>query len=270
MRAVVALVRAPLFSVRKPLTYQAAAAFPLPQPSTLVGALACSLAVTYGGVEGVKGDVYVKECCKLVLRELVRATVKPLTPVARSSLTLSRMRTLELGSDKVVRRIERGGRIRDAMIREYFYGRLGLLYVFRDGELASKAVKALYLLERLGDTESCVSVDEVGEGELEPLGEEGVVDTYTPADWVRTVRGAFSLDSMCPEEVAAIVIRKREDIMRRLVKYVLPLREIRENLFAPSPYRVGVREGFSLWSVKLDDVRINVVLPQGGGVERLQ
>ncbi|RLE83811.1 MAG: type I-A CRISPR-associated protein Cas5, partial [Thermoprotei archaeon] len=99
MKAVVAVVRAPHFSVRKPFSYQAAVAHSLPPPSTLVGALAFSLAVR-SGIGGGSGDSYVEECCRAVLRGLVRATVKPLGPLTRSALSLTRVRALELRSSE--------------------------------------------------------------------------------------------------------------------------------------------------------------------------
>jgi len=263
MRAVLALIRAPLFSTRKPIAYQVAVAYPLPQPSTLVGALTYSLTVAYGGVKGFSGDLYVKKCCENVLRGLIRAVAKPLSPISRSSFTLSRMRTLELSSDEVVKRIKRGKRIKDAMVREYFYGKIGLLYVFKDEELAMKASKALYLLERLGDTESCICVEEIRDIKLKSVGREGEVDTYTPFEWLEGISGSFSVEKMFPERFAVKPIRTRAEAAEELVDYVVPLCEVKGNVLKLSPYRVKTKEGYSVWKSEISSLKLSVVLPLG-------
>jgi len=263
MKAIVAIVRAPHFSVRRPVSYQAAVALPLPQPSTIVGALAFSLSVKQGLGSGYS-DSYVEECLKATLERLVRVAVKPLTPISRGALTLSRMRTLEIKSEEVEQKIRRGERISDAMIREYFYGRLGLIYVFKDDEDASKALEALYLVERLGDTESCVYICEVFEGRLEAVGRRGLIDTYTPRDWLEKIlKGSFSLTLMCPEGLAIKVKRIGENLKEVMVEYVLPLYEEKENILYPTFYEAEVKEGFGIWRVISNDFEASLVIPSG-------
>ena len=128
-------------------------------------------------------------------------------------------------------------------------------------EEASAALEALYLLERLGDTESCVYVSVVEEAELEKAGRRGVIDTCTPRDWLnKIVRGRFSLDYMSPEELACKVLRTREDV-RRAVEYVIPLYEEKENLMIPSAYEAEVKEGFCIWRVKARSFKATIALP---------
>jgi CRISPR-associated protein Cas5 subtype I-A len=119
-RAFVALVRAATYSVRQPQTYQVSASFPIPQPSTLASSLACAAALADGGPEGVLGDAYVEQLAKSILEVLVRATAKPVAPLTSSSVTVSRVRTLESSSEEVVKSVEEGRRISDAMVREYY------------------------------------------------------------------------------------------------------------------------------------------------------
>lgn len=262
MKAVVAIVRAPLFSVRRPLSYQAAVAFPLPQPSTLVGALAFSLGVKEGLGSGY-GDSYAESCTKAVLERLIRVAIKPLAPISRSVVMLLRMRTLETKSEEVEQKVREGRRISDAMVREYFYGRLGMIYLFEDDESASRALEALYLVERLGDTESCVCVTEVLEGRLEVVGQRGLIDTSTPKNWIKRIyRGRYSLAQMCPEQLAAKVKRSMTDLREATIEYVLPLYEERENLLFPTFYEAEVEEGFSIWKVTSSNFEANLVIPQ--------
>jgi len=224
--------------------------------------LAFSLSVKEGLGSGY-GDSYVESCTRVVLERLVRVAIKPLTPISCSAVLLSRMRTLEMRSEKVEQNIRKGKRISDAMVREYFYGRLGVIYLFKDDESASKALEALYLVERLGDTESCVCVTEVLEGKLEVVGQRGPIDTSTPKSWIRRInRGRYSLAQMCPEELAAKVKRSMMDLKRAVIEYVLPLYEERENLLFPTIYEAEVEEGFSIWKVTSGDFEANLVAPR--------
>lgn len=262
MKAVIAVARAPHFSVRKPFSYQAAVAFSLPQPSTLAGALAFSLAAR-GRAGSGSGDSYIEEYCRTVLKGLVRATVKPLSPLTRSTLTITRARVLELkSSEEIARKIKEGKKITDAMIREYIHGVLGLVYVFKNPDEASAALKSLYLVERLGDTESCVYVSVVEEAELEKVGKRGFIDTYTPREWVeKVIGGSFSLEYMYPEELACKVLRSKEDL-KNAIEYIIPVYEEKESLIAPSAYEAEVKNGFCIWRIKARSFEANIVLPE--------
>ena len=272
-RAFVALVRAAAYSVRQPQTYQVGTAFPVPQPSTLVGSLACAAALAEGGPAGVSGDKYVEQLAKSILGMLVRATAKPVTPLASSSVTLSRVRALEESSEKVRENIEKGRRISDAMVREYYSGRLALIYVFKDVVEAPRVLSWLYLIGRIGDTESLVSLESVGEASLEPLGSEGYVDTYTPLEWVESYgEGAFSLARLCGEELCAWVVRKREDYEEHSAIYIVPLAEKgsgrERRILEASKVHVRTARDYKIWKVKGAGVEANVVLPEGERYEQ--
>jgi len=272
MRAIVAQVRTPAFSVRQPHVYQVAVSFPLPPPSTLVGFLA--FAVAQGGLPGVAGglmgDEYIEKLSNYVLSYIVRAVATPIKPLARRSVVLSRIRALEESSEKVARQIERGKRISDAMIREYYHGTLGLIYVLKDDDyFVDEAIKSLYLAERIGDTESLVSVVRVEEAKLERLDREGYVDTYTPLSLIESFDGdTFSLIKMQREELAGKVKRTQRDLEKYSEKYIVPLAEKkigREEhvLLERTKVKVKVKEGFYIWRVKTGDFNVHVVLPKG-------
>jgi len=272
-RAFVALVKAAVYSVRQPQTYQVVTSFPVPQPSTLVGSLACAAALAEGGPAGVLGDEYVERLAESILGILVRATAKPAAPLASSSVTISRVRALEEGSEKVREDIEKGRRISDAMVREYYSGRLALIYVFKDVVEAPRVLSWLYLIGRIGDTESLVSLESVGEASLEPLGYEGQVDTYTPLEWVESYgEGTFSLARLCGEELCAKVVRKREDYEKHSTTYIVPLAEKgsgrERRILEASKVYVRTARGYKIWKVKGAGVEANVVLPEGGRHEQ--
>jgi len=267
-RAFVALVRAAAYSVRQPQTYQVSASFPIPQPSTLASSLACAAALADGGPEGVLGDAYVEQLAKSILEVLVRATAKPVAPLTSSSVTVSRVRTLESSSEEVVKSIEKSRRISDAMVREYYSGRLALIYIFKDTINASKVLSWLYLIGRIGDTESLISLESVGEASLEPLGSEGFVDTYTPLEWVESYgEGIFSLARLSREELCIKVLRKREDYEKNSSIHIVPLAEKdvgrERRILEASKVYVKTSRDYLIWKVEGAGVEANVVLPGG-------
>jgi CRISPR-associated protein Cas5 subtype I-A len=266
-RAFIVKVRAPAFSVRQPQAYQVGAALPLPQPSTLACALACAAALAEEGPVGLLGDEYVGKLAESVLQLLVRATAKPAAPLTSSSVTVSRVRALEESSEKVVKIIESGRRITDAMVREYYSGRLTIVYVFKNAAGVEKVRRWLYLLGRLGDTESLISVEEVEEAAMEPLGSEEYVDTYTPLEWVeRYGDGAFSLIRMCREELCAKPVRGREDYERYSSVYLVPISErwVKErSVLGEAQVRIRAKRGYAIWGVRGASTGARVVLPEG-------
>jgi len=270
-RAFVALVKAAAYSIRQPQTYQVSASFPIPQPSTLVGSLACAAALAEGGPAGVLGDAYVEKLAKSILDILVRATAKPAAPLTSSSVTISRVRALEVKSEEVRESVKEGRRISDAMVREYYSGRLALIYIFKDVIEASRVLSWLYLIGRMGDTESLISLENVGEASLEPLGSEGYVDTYTPLEWVESYgEGVFSLARLGREELCIKVVRKREDYEKYSAIYIVPLAEKsagrERRILEASKVYVKTARGYKIWKVDGAGVEANVVLPEGGAL----
>ncbi len=260
------IVRPSPYSIRRPLSYQVADAFPLPQPSSLMGALVCCLAkIKFLSAKGVK-DEYIRELVEQVLDKTITATIKPLSAITVNPVILTRLRVLEKKLDTVSESIERGRLVTDAMVREYAYGGFAVYFVFRDGGLVEPSLKALYLLERMGDTESLVSVESVNLCEVELIGDEGEVDTSTRADKVREVYGDFMAMRQCVEEFSLKIKRvgrvefrggaRRylEDLSKKYTRIIyLPLRaEVVDDkiLYLPSRFKVKTMKGFKLVRVK--------------------
>lgn len=247
MKAVVAVIKSLFFAIKLPLAYQMAVSYPLPPPTTLIGALACSYSKIHDIQTSWEGDGFIEDCVRYVLDSLRLVTVKPLSPIWRKSFLLSRLRVLEKSTSKV-----EGKRLSDAMTREYFGGRLALVYVFNDEKFATDAYKALYLVERVGDTESLVSVESVQFAEVEPLKSSSEeVDTYFPLRSVRfeSLRGRFQLYDMHPMEFAAKVKREVKDV-QELETYVLPLSEAEKSILWPATVKAEVADGYCFMKIR--------------------
>lgn len=265
MQVVEVKVRPQLFSIRRPLSYQVADAFILPQPSSLVGALASCLAKL--GFRAIKvGDEYVKALINYVLKGLVRVAIKPVSPVMASPVVLSRLRVLE----KNLEELEIEGRVSDAMIREYVYGSFILYFVFHNNELSSKAQKALFLLERIGDTESLVAIESVNLCSLKELKETADIDTSTRADWVESISGNFVAVRMYTEDFACEVKRvgREKEKLKNTKTYLNELRKKYERMFylplkaevlrnrlyfIPTSFRAQPKPGFKVIEAEAED-----------------
>ncbi len=272
MQVVEVKVRPQLFSIRRPLSYQVADALLLPQPSSLVGALASCLAKLGFKAAGM-GDEHIKSLIDETLRGLERVAVKPTSPIVASPVVLSRLRVLEKTSDE----IEQGGRLSDAMVREYVHGSFTLYFVFRNHDLALKAEKALFLLERIGDTESLVAVESINLCRLSKIGEKADVDTSTRADWVNGIEGDFVAARMCVEGFAREVVRVGRGKLGTASRYLDELREKYECMFylplkiervkdrvffVPTNLRLEVKPGFKIVEAEAEDrARLVVSLP---------
>lgn len=253
MRAVVAVVRAPFYSIGVPVSYQAAISYPLPPPTTLVGALTFTMSMRGALVGTGDGDAYIESCVKEVLKLVKWVTVKPLSIIRRENYILSRFRTLEPED----RESEMGGKLkRDAMVREYYGGTLALIYLLAENrtQMVKKVEAALYILERLGDTESLVSVEGVCSARVEPLPEgEHYVDTYFPLKYVKpdSLRGSVLLYDMHPVESSLKVKRSLRDL-RELEPFALPLRETGKGILSPTKVRVQPAEGCRLLRIEAE------------------
>lgn len=252
MRAVVAVIRAPFYSIRVPVSYQAAISYPLPPPTTLLGSLAFAMSTTGVLVGTGDRDVYVESCVKEVFKLIRWVTVKPLSVIKRESYILSRLRTLEPNR----RKSGTGEKPTDAMVREYYGGTLAIIYLLTENraDRVKEVESSLYAVERLGDTESLISVDGVCSALVEPLPEGDYhVDTYFPLKYAKpdSLRGSILLYDMHPMEFSLKVKRNLED-MKELEPYALPLKETGKGILSPTKVRVQPAEGCRLLKVKVE------------------
>lgn len=147
------------YSIRHTLSYQVAASYPLPPPSTIMGAIAKALA--YFGYCKDPND------CLKVARSLiakVRAAVTSKSILSKNSIILSRIRKV-LEDKKLPKSLSEFVKFRDAMLREYVFTTDSLLVLVvpraSDPQGLNRIVKTLYLVDRLGDSESLVAIENV-------------------------------------------------------------------------------------------------------------
>lgn len=156
---IIARLKAPLFSSKLIESYQVASTYLLPLPSTLVGALGYALAQL--GYCKPSHDFSESECYKRV-RELVdRVRAFPTSQIARTSVILRRLRHV-LEESRLPSSVGEITRFTDAMVREYSTARdFGIIIIPRDAGKSREIYKIVWLIERLGDSESLVSIDDV-------------------------------------------------------------------------------------------------------------
>jgi len=238
LKVIEAIIKGPIFSIQRPLSYQVGDSLILPQPSTLVGALSFCLSKAELIKAQGYGNTYLKNLIKIVREGLARVTVKPLTPIISTPVLLSRLRTLEWSIDKIEKKISRGEKLTNAMIREYVFGTYSIYFLFTDNELAKKSIKSLPLLSRIGDTESLSSVVSVDEAKFVGKRKKGLVNTYTPCDWVTEISENFLIARLCEEEYIEHVLEEMKGEAKTKVKERLKLslkffRNFSRNFYLP-------------------------------------
>jgi len=222
-KVVLARIRLPVFSVADPEAFQILLSLPLPQPATLVGALAYAV-----GVSGGKGTRAYEEIIRMVEGgELLAARAKiggggtEGAPLAPSSIVLRRFRIFDKGFEskkkgerkpaEVLREAASSGQyevvkrvvevtLTDALFREYVMGvELAAAWVFA-GEGFGEEV--FWCINRLGDTESLCTVVDVRSAEG-AIVEKREVETPFPAPLLpgaRVVSGEFVPAKVCDEK----------------------------------------------------------------------
>lgn len=163
MEAVLVRARAPLFSVRHLETYQIAVSYTMAPPSTIVGAVGRGLAIM-GACSGREG-------CIEAARGLVLRARDVAVPAARFGVVLKRARGV-LEERRLPKSFKETGFF-DALNREYVFATEKLLLILprRGREVLERA---LWHLERLGDTESLIAVYDVAVEKAEKC--EGLVN----------------------------------------------------------------------------------------------
>jgi len=123
-------------------------------------------------------------------------------------------------------------------------------------------MKFLHLLNRVGDTESLISVRAVREADIIGEEESSLVDTYTPCDWVENVSGDYLSIRLCEEEYAEhrlerirgkpsdLARKKLEDFLKFSKNFYLPLKVERTSrnylLYRPAVFSAKAKNGFTI------------------------
>jgi len=212
LTAICAKINAPIFSIKHPEAFQIGAALPVPQPSALVGALAYCLGVSEG--IGVKALEEARRNVVAARAKLAKGCTV-VTPVI-----LRRFRVLDKGLEaKAKGEVPAFERACNALSSGDFYGFKRTIEVeLTDAlyrEYLSHALikciwvlnrpydsKLLYLLQRLGDTESLVTVLEAWSTDCQLIKADQTDTEYpfalTP-DVLEHVHGDYTTSKMCDE-----------------------------------------------------------------------
>lgn len=186
IKALVVYARvSPYLSVATAESYQYRSSYLLPPPSTLIGALGRSIYHFTG-----KGDGYNSENLKLLKGFVKDAFIKPVSSIIRIGTLTRRLRTLELKESPEIKRPI------DAMVREQLFIKDLLLIYLIDctslpSELSHSLLSLPYSIDRLGDTESLISVINVEMLDAMNLGDEVIVDTYVNRDLLQSFNGNY-------------------------------------------------------------------------------
>jgi CRISPR-associated protein Cas5 subtype I-A len=212
LTAICAKINVPIFSIKHPEAFQIGAALPVPQPSTLVGALAYCLGVHRG--TGTKSLEEAKKAVVIARAKLLKGCTV-VTPVI-----LRRFRVLDRGLEakkkgevaafeKACNALRAGdfysfkrtieAELTDALYREYLsHASIKCTWVLREPYES----KLLYLLQRLGDTESLVTVIEAWSTDCREA-ETDQIDTEYPftlaSEVLERINGDYTMLKMCDE-----------------------------------------------------------------------
>ncbi len=165
-KVIVARFRVAFFSIRHELAYQVAYSYPLPPPSTLLGALAKAL-----GYSTNCGTRCLGEARKYVSK--IRAGVIDDQKLLKSPVVLVRVRKV-LEDKRLPSNVNEFPRFRDAMLREYVFASKSLpILVIPKSEDSLNIIKAILpLVDRIGDSESLVTVESLQVVEAKPCNSE--------------------------------------------------------------------------------------------------
>ncbi|MCX8171905.1 MAG: type I-A CRISPR-associated protein Cas5a, partial [Candidatus Bathyarchaeota archaeon] len=206
LTAVCAKINAPIFSLKHPEVFQVAASLPVPQPSSLVGALAYCIGVERG--IGLKAQ-------DIVMENIIAARGKLLSEATVTNpIILRRFRILDKGLEvggfeRACEALRSGDfdsfrsviekELADAFYREYLSPAiLKCIWILKD----SVEDKALYLLQRLGDTESLISVVEAWSSECAVLSADDASTDYPftlNSEVIDAIYGSYTTIKMCDE-----------------------------------------------------------------------
>ncbi|MEM4970999.1 MAG: type I-A CRISPR-associated protein Cas5a [Sulfolobales archaeon] len=152
-------LRGPIISVRDPEVYQVAIAPPLPMPSTIVGAIGYA----YWKIGLCSGE---ERCMSRAGETILKARASSAFSI-KFSAVLSRYRGV-LEEKRLPKDPNEISKFRDALVREYvFLDRFKVFILPSDDKYIGDIRRALLNVERIGDSESLVSISSIEEHEIE-------------------------------------------------------------------------------------------------------
>ncbi|HWP46852.1 MAG TPA: type I-A CRISPR-associated protein Cas5a [Candidatus Limnocylindrales bacterium] len=258
MKALALRVRGPLYSSksapRELLSYQVAICPPLPLPAALLGALIRAYARLDRSVSKDKVDKAAVEYLERFKKYGISATCKLSSDssLIKGAILLKRFRTLEATPPK-------GEEKSDAMRREYiFHNKLDIFYLFDSPPDDFKKIEqAGYLIDRMGDTESLITVEEIiTVNNQNPVNDREVeINTVTPFDLL----DEHPSNGMIWNGLAESIYPGRE---ARPGAFVLPL-ETRvskgSEYFVGCSFQAKIKEGVNVHSFEFKGETITVI-----------
>jgi len=250
LRAALARIRLPIFSVKHPEAFQIMSCLPIPQPSTLIGALAYCIGVSQD--IGTKALDNIKESLERLHEAGGVAARAKLTGTALfSPIILRRFRI----ADEIRKRMQLydllsrgdyiGGKhfletvLMDAFYREYTMSHeIICVWILSEELMINEHI--LRLLQRLGDTESLVAVLDAWIEDIEIFDEQRVKTPFPfPLGGARILRGDFSIVKMCDEGrlPEQFIIPVRREIRRTATGKIMILEPTEVEAEFPRPVR---------------------------------
>ncbi|MEM4863337.1 MAG: type I-A CRISPR-associated protein Cas5a [Candidatus Nezhaarchaeales archaeon] len=167
-KVIVARFRVAFFSIRHELAYQVAYSYPLPPPSTLLGAFAKALGYS----------INCKTRCPEEARKHVskiRAGVSDDQKLLKSPIVLVRVRKV-LENRRLPSNVNELPKFKDAMLRDYVFAfkSLCILVIPKSEDSLDTIKSTLFLIDRMGDSESLVTVESLKIVEAKPCDSRAV------------------------------------------------------------------------------------------------
>jgi CRISPR-associated protein Cas5 subtype I-A len=207
LRAIFARIRLPIFSVKHPETFQIMSCLPVPQPSTLIGALAYCIGVSQGSglkaFDALKRSIERGECCA-ARAKLTGITVS--SPIILRRFRIADEYSKRMDFYKILLRgdYQEAKLFLESKLMDAFYRGYAMSFEILCAWITKDSLKinetAIRLLQRLGDTESLVTVSDAWIEETE-INESSEIETPFPfpLDGAKVRQGDFIVVKMCNE-----------------------------------------------------------------------
>lgn len=235
LKAVFTRIRLPIFSVKHPETFQIMSCLPIPQPSTLIGALAYCVGVSQD--LGLRAFENIKDISSTHGGGKIAARAKLMRVTTFSPIILRRFRI----ADEVRKRMQlydllskgeysRGKLFLETVLTDAFYREYAMsheilcTWIFEEEFRINGSI--LRLLQRLGDTESLVTVSDAWVEDVEAYAASRVKTSFPfPLEGARIVEGDFTIVRMCDERRSSeqFVIPVRREIRRTATGKIIVL-----------------------------------------------
>lgn len=176
------------------LSFQVKNATPLPLPMPLLGALGKAWAL-WKAMNGNPIDAQGRDIGQVVVEQLNRRVI-PTAKLHNNSIALQNFVLLQ----RTRAMVDKKSLKMDAMRREYIFAdEVYVFYLTKEQEIRDEISRCVWLIERIGDTESLgavVGVEEIGEGEIDESDNETLeheVNTVFPRSFASNFEGGIVL-----------------------------------------------------------------------------